>query len=85
MQVSRVSRKGLTSIPVEVRRILNIEEGDMLVWEVDKSTNTATVKVVKNPAKHLRGRYSDPNLVYERVEETADKRLLEELHAGNRA
>jgi AbrB family looped-hinge helix DNA binding protein len=33
---SRVSRKGLTTIPAWVRRELGIEEGDFLIWEVDR-------------------------------------------------
>ncbi len=83
MAVSRVSRKGLTSIPAKVRKALGIEEGDMLVWEVNEKHNVAIVRVIKNPIKHLKGKYSDPNLTYDRVEELADKLVMGELHANN--
>ena len=69
MEVSSVSRKGLTTVPAGVRRALGVEEGDVLVWEVDEKRNVAIVKAVKNPIKFLRGRYDDPSLTYERVEE----------------
>ena len=49
MEVSSVSRKGLTTVPAGVRRALGVEEGDMLVWEVDQKRNVAIVKAVKNP------------------------------------
>ena len=83
MEVSRVSKKGLTSIPAKVRRMLGIEEGDVLVWEVDRERSVAIVRVIKNPVKYLKGRYNDPNLAYERVEELADRLVVRELHAGN--
>jgi len=81
--VSRVSKKGLTSIPAKVRRMLGIEEGDVLVWEVDRERSVAIVRVIKNPVKYLKGKYNDSNLTYERVEELADRLVMRELHASN--
>jgi len=81
--VSKVSKKGLTNIPAKVRKELGIEEGDVLIWEIDKQHNIAIVKVIKNSIKYLKGKYNDPNLTYEAVEELADKLLMRELHASN--
>lgn len=53
--LSRVSRKWLTTIPEDVKRSLCIEEGDAILWEVDASSNIATVRVVKDPIKILKG------------------------------
>ncbi|MBS7612119.1 AbrB/MazE/SpoVT family DNA-binding domain-containing protein [Candidatus Bathyarchaeota archaeon] len=75
----------MTTIPVDVRRSLSIEEGDAILWEVDASRGIAVVRVVKNPIKFLNGRYSDPNLRYEVVEETADMMVMEMTHADDRA
>ncbi len=83
MITSRVSRKGLTSIPASVKRALGIEEGDILVWEVDENRHIATIKVVKNPAKYLKGKYRDPKLTYEKIEEEADKVIMGEIHASD--
>jgi len=83
MASSRVSRKGLTSIPAAVRRKLNIEDGDTLIWEVDEKRRIAIVRVVKNPARYLKGKYRDPRLVYDEVEEVADELIMRELHAGD--
>ncbi len=83
MIVSRVSAKGLTSIPAKVKRALNIEEGDILVWEVDTRRGVAIVKVIKNPVKHLKGKYNDPDLTYDKVEGIADSIVMGELHADN--
>jgi len=83
--VSRVSRKGLVSIPASVRRRLGIEEGDLLVWELDPGRRAAVVRVVKNPLRGLKGRFNDPRMTYEEVEEEADALLEAELDASNRA
>ena len=48
MARAKVSRKGLTTIPVRVRRELGIEEGDFLIWEVDRERGSISVRVVKN-------------------------------------
>ena len=82
---SKVSRKGLTAIPARVRRELGIEEGDFLIWEVDRERGSISVRVVKNPLKHLKGKYNDPRLSYEMVEGVADSLLEGEVLAGDRA
>ncbi|MEM3694329.1 MAG: hypothetical protein QXI39_09960 [Candidatus Bathyarchaeia archaeon] len=68
-----------------MRRSLSIEEGDAILWEVDVSKKVVTVMVVKEPLKFLKGKYSDPNLRYEVVEETADKIIMEMTHADSGA
>ncbi len=78
--MSKVSKKGLTNIPIEVRRVLGIEEGDSLEWYVDEKQGIAIVKVVKNPLRVLKGKYSDESLQYDRVEELADKLIEAETH-----
>lgn len=80
-----MSKKWLTTIPADVRRSLGLEEGDSLMWEVDASKKIAVVRVVKEPLKFLKGKYRDPNLRYELVEEIADKTIVEMAHADNRA
>ncbi|MEM2739814.1 MAG: hypothetical protein QXQ29_03335 [Candidatus Bathyarchaeia archaeon] len=45
----------MTTIPEDVKRSLCIEEGDAILWEVDASSNIATVRVVKDPIKILKG------------------------------
>ena len=41
------------------------------------------MRIVKDPLKHLKGKYDDPDLTYDRVEETADRLVERELNAGN--
>ena len=84
MITSKVSKKGLVNIPSEVRKRLKIEEGDILVWTINPHDQSVTIKIVKNPAKMLRGKYNDPELAYEKVEETADKLIEVEANANNR-
>ncbi|RLI25374.1 AbrB family transcriptional regulator [Candidatus Bathyarchaeota archaeon] len=85
MVVSKVSKKGLTNVPVRVRRALGVEEGDMLLWEVDENLKVVRVKVLKNPIRALVGKYRDVGLTYENVEEKADRLLAGELNASDRA
>lgn len=81
--ISKVSKKGLTNIPVKVRKALNIEEGDLLIWKVDKEQSVVIIRVVKNPIKYLRGKYNDPELTYDKVEKISEALLIRELHANN--
>ena len=53
------------------------------MWEVVEERGVVIVKVVKNPLKQLEGKYSDPNLTYEKVEELADRLVVGELRADN--
>jgi len=75
----------LTNVPVRVRRALGVEEGDMLLWEVDENLKVVRVKVLKNPIRALVGKYRDVGLTYENVEEKADRLLAGELNASDRA
>jgi len=77
VELSRVSKKFLTSIPAGVRKVLGLEVGDILVWNVEG--DKVIVRVMKNPVKALRGKYDDPSLTYEFVEEEADKLLMKEV------
>ncbi|RLE65778.1 MAG: hypothetical protein DRJ38_03210 [Thermoprotei archaeon] len=79
MELSRISKKFLTNVPARVRRVLGIEEGDLLAWDVDEEKKIVVVRVVKNPYRALRGKYRDPGLVYEVVEESVDELLLGEV------
>jgi len=81
--ISKVSKKGLTNIPTKVRKALNIEEGDLLIWEVNREQSIAIIRVVKNPLKYLRGKYNDPELTYDKVEEISEFLLMRELHASD--
>ncbi|MCD6510349.1 MAG: AbrB/MazE/SpoVT family DNA-binding domain-containing protein [Thermoprotei archaeon] len=78
MELSKVSRKFLVNIPVKVRKALGIEIGDLLAWDIDEKRRLATIRVVKNPYKVLCGKYRDPNIVYELVEESVDELLMKE-------
>jgi antitoxin PrlF len=46
MSISRVTSKGQVTIPADVRKALNIEQGDDLLFEV-ASGNAARLRVVK--------------------------------------
>lgn len=87
MKLSKVSKKGLTSLPAKIRRAARIEEGDFLAWEFNEKTGVITVRALKNPYRFLKGRLNDPSLTYEKIEEASDKLLLEALegNADNRA
>jgi len=85
MGLSKISKKWLTTIPADVRDFLGAEEGDIIVWEIDEPKGIVSVRIVKNPIKSLKGKYSDPNLRYEAVEEKADKIIAGIIYAGDRA
>ncbi len=80
MGVTTISKKGLTTVPREVREQLGLEEGDRLVWRVmeEKGVQMALVKPLPNPYKRLKGRRRNPDLTYEKVEEMADKLIFQE-------
>ncbi len=78
---SKVSPKGLTTIPSEIRKLLNIKIGDTLVWNVEKCHNEENVihiHLLQDPLLLLKGRRSDPHLTYDAVEHSADKILEKE-------
>jgi AbrB family looped-hinge helix DNA binding protein len=76
MEHSKVSKKYLTSVPAGIRKVLGLEVGDILVWRVENGK--VIIEVIKNPAKALRGKYEDPLLTYDVVEEKADELIMRE-------
>ena len=84
VETSRVSRKGLTTIPSAVRRAAGIEEGDTLVWEV-RGSGEIVVRVRRDSYGRVRGKYSDPRLTYRRLEGEADRLLEAEADAAGGA
>ncbi|MCC6003085.1 MAG: AbrB/MazE/SpoVT family DNA-binding domain-containing protein [Thermofilum sp.] len=77
MELSKVSKKYLTSVPAGIRKALGLEVGDILAWKVEN--NKVIIEVIKNPAKALRGKYDDSSLTYESVEEKADELIMQEI------
>jgi AbrB family looped-hinge helix DNA binding protein len=73
---SKVSKKYLTIVPAGIRKVLGLEVGDILVWRVENGK--VIIEVIKNPAKALRGKYEDPLLTYDVVEEKADGVIMRE-------
>lgn len=81
-ELSKISKKGLTTIPSKIKEKLGAEEGDYLSWELVEGK--VIVDLVKNPYKFLKGRHRDPNLTYDRVEGIADEIIKRDVDAGNR-
>ncbi len=80
-ELSKISKKGLTTLPSRIKDALGAEEGDYLEWRV--VGNEVVVRVVKNPYKFLRGRYNDPKLTYDAVEGKADQILRRDVDASS--
>lgn len=76
--ISTVSDKGLTTIPKEIRKRLNIKKGDKICWILSE-TDKADLIVVKNPIKFLTGRYTQEELTYEKLEHKADDIILDKV------
>lgn len=81
--VSRVSKKGLVTIPAEIRRRLNIQDGDLVAWDIDEKDKIIILRIIKDPLKYLKGKYQDNKIVYEEVEETADNLIQGVLNADH--
>jgi len=81
MSASKISKKGLTTVPKEIRESLELKEGDRLVWNVRSREGTKTIEIVpvRDPSKFLKGIRSDKNLTYDKAEEVADRLILEEI------
>ena len=77
MSRSKVSDKGLTTIPKEVRARLGIKRGDVLRWILDERGGVL-VRVVSDPYSALKGRHTALQLKYEELEGEADA-LLDKL------
>ncbi len=75
---SSVSSKGLTTIPKEIRKKLNIQKRDKIHW-ILSSENTLDLVVVHEPLKSLTGKYSKKELIYEKLEHIADKLVNDKM------
>jgi len=73
---STVSNKGLTTIPKEIRQKLNIKKGDKIYW-ILSDDETADLIIASEPLKFLTGRHSRKDLIYDKLEETADEIALD--------
>jgi bifunctional DNA-binding transcriptional regulator/antitoxin component of YhaV-PrlF toxin-antitoxin module len=75
-RISKVSGKGLTTIPKEIRKLLGIEIGMDLIWEV--IDDKIIVKIKKDIPKFLKGKYNDLGITFEESEGKADELIAEE-------
>lgn len=79
--VKIVTRKGQVTIPAQLRRLLNIEEGDKVVFALEGSAIKVSRKtsVVRRTAGAIK---SDlPNLSAEQLREAAEQAIAEEVTA----
>jgi AbrB family looped-hinge helix DNA binding protein len=74
VSTSKVSDKGLTTIPKEIRNRLGIRKGDLLRWIADQR-GTISVRVVSDPYATLKGRHTRLQLKYQDLEGQADALL----------
>jgi len=77
VSTSKVSDKGLTTIPKEIRNRLGIRKRDLLRWIVDQK-GTISVRVISDPYAALKGSHTRSQLKYEDLEGQADA-LLDKL------
>ena len=80
--ISTVSEKGLTIIPKEIRRKLNIKKGDKLYWIVTEKDKSELI-IIHKPLKFLTGRHTKYNLKYEELEHKADKILADKANKSS--
>lgn len=73
---SNVRDQGLTRIPKEIRKKLNIKKGDKIFW-ILCNDETADLIIAREPLKFLTGRHSQNDLTYENLEEDADGLILD--------
>lgn len=80
MSTSKISAKGLTTVPKEIREALGLSEGDRLAWRLKRAGSSLIVEIeaIKHPMKYLKGHRSDKNLTYQRLEEKADQLIIRE-------
>ena len=57
MSTSKISKKGLTTVPREIRESLGLNEGDRLAWSIRSQEGTKTIEIVpiKDPYTFLKG------------------------------
>ncbi len=77
--ISTVSEKGLTTIPKEIRKKLNIKKGDKIYWIVCEKDKSELI-IIHEPLKFLKGRHTKFNLKYEELEHKADKLLADKVN-----
>ena len=83
MSTSKISRKGLTTVPKEIRDALGISEGDRLAWRLKRAGGSLVVEIeaIKHPMKYLKGRRRDKTLTYQNLEGVADQLIIKEAPA----
>jgi AbrB family looped-hinge helix DNA binding protein len=77
VSTSKVSDKGLTTIPKEIRSRLGIRKWDLLRW-IANQRGTISVRVICDPYAALKGRHTRLQLKYQDLEGQADA-LLDQL------
>jgi len=78
MSTSKINKKGVTTVPKEIRESLELKEGDRLVWSIRYQEGMKTIEIVpiKDPYTFLKGIRSDENLTYDKAEEMSERLLL---------
>ncbi len=79
--VSTVSSKGLTTIPKEIRKSLNIKKGDKIYWIMSSETLTDLI-VIHKPLESLTGKYDIKDLTYNKLEHKADELIKNKVNEG---
>lgn len=79
MSISKISDKGLTTIPKSIRKKLNMKKGDKIHW-IEYGVDRAIITVIRDPFKFLKGRHTKLGLKYEELEHKADALLEQEVH-----
>lgn len=84
MQSSKISKKGLTTVPSKIREVLDIKTGDRLEWRIIKKDDKTLIEVEagKSPYEFLKGRRKDVNGTFDKVEDIADALITKEAKAG---
>ncbi len=80
MSTSKISRKGLTTVPKEIRKALELSEGDRIAWRLKRAGASLVVEIeaIKDPMRYLKGHRNDKTLTYQRLEEKADQLIIRE-------
>jgi len=77
--ITKVTSKGQVTIPVEIRKALNIEEGDALLFET-AGRNSANIEVIKSKRlDEFRGSFARGKMIPDkaRYRNTAKRDLAE--------
>ena len=77
VKTSKVSQKGLTTIPSKIREKFNIKPGMHLIWE--EIEGGIHVRIIKDIPKFLKGKFTDLNLKYNELEDVSDELLSKEV------